>query len=125
MLPDILEKVKVAFRTLDRQEDWFIIALIILVGFGGFGLGRLSTDKEARESIQIEQNTSLGALGSVNDLGGAILGQVVASRNGGKYHFPWCSGAARITETNKVWFQNEEDAQKAGYTPASNCPGLK
>ncbi|TSC62722.1 MAG: hypothetical protein G01um101448_259 [Parcubacteria group bacterium Gr01-1014_48] len=51
-------------------------------------------------------------------------GQYVASKKGTKYHFPWCGGAARISEENKIWFNSKEEAEKAGYTPAGNCKGL-
>ncbi len=50
---------------------------------------------------------------------------VVASKTGKKYHFPWCSGAKRINEANKITFQSTELARKAGYSPAANCKGLK
>lgn len=49
---------------------------------------------------------------------------LVASKNGSKYHFPWCSGALRIREENKLVFGSREEALEAGYTPASNCKGL-
>ncbi|MSU56037.1 MAG: hypothetical protein EXS51_01885 [Candidatus Taylorbacteria bacterium] len=52
-------------------------------------------------------------------------GQYVASKGGTKYYFPWCGSAARISEANKIWFNSVEEARKAGYTPASNCKGLK
>jgi hypothetical protein len=39
----------------------------------------------------------------------------VASKNGTKYHLPWCSGAAHIKEENKVWFASKEEAAAAGY----------
>jgi methylphosphotriester-DNA--protein-cysteine methyltransferase len=48
----------------------------------------------------------------------------VASKNGTKYHLPWCSGAQRIKDENKVWFKTKEDAEKAGFMPASNCKGI-
>lgn len=48
-------------------------------------------------------------------------GGVVVSKNGTKYHFPWCAGAGQIKEENKVWFRTEVDAQSAGYTKAGNC----
>ena len=51
-------------------------------------------------------------------------GQYVASKNGTKYHLPWCSGAKRIGEANKIWFATKEAAEKAGYTPAANCRGI-
>lgn len=52
-------------------------------------------------------------------------GSIIASKNGSKYHFPWCVGAARIKESNKIWFSSEKEAKSAGYTPAKNCKGLK
>jgi len=51
-------------------------------------------------------------------------GTLVASKNGTVYHFPWCSGAQRINEENKIWFTSQEEAQAAGYRPAANCKGL-
>jgi hypothetical protein len=48
----------------------------------------------------------------------------VASKNSTKYHLPWCSGAARIAEENKVWFASKEEAAAAGYAPAANCKGI-
>ncbi|MBI4086620.1 hypothetical protein HY416_01410 [Candidatus Kaiserbacteria bacterium] len=48
----------------------------------------------------------------------------VGSKNGSKYHLPWCSGAARIAEENKIWFSSKEEAEAAGYTPAANCKGI-
>lgn len=48
----------------------------------------------------------------------------VASKTGTKYHLPWCSGAARIKEENKVWFTSKADAEAAGYEPALNCKGI-
>ena len=49
--------------------------------------------------------------------------RVVASKASSSklYHHPWCSGAQRIKETNKLWFPTEADAIAAGYTLAANC----
>jgi len=51
--------------------------------------------------------------------------QVVASKNGTKYHLPTCAGAKQISDKNKVTFGSIEEARAKGYTPASNCKGLK
>lgn len=50
--------------------------------------------------------------------------QFVGSRNGSKYHLLWCPGAKQIKEENKVYFTSKEEAEKKGYSPASNCKGL-
>jgi hypothetical protein len=52
-------------------------------------------------------------------------GQVVASKSGAKYHYPWCAGAKQISEKNKITFNSITEARAAGYTPATNCKGLK
>ena len=139
-IPELRLKVKEIAERLNTRELYTIL-LIIAVGTGSFGLGRLSKLEEARIPIRIEQTIApqtASALSSVN--GQQLLGKsspasgakplaeggkVVASRGGSRYHFPWCSGAQRISETNKVWFDSVEEARKAGYTPANNCKGLK
>jgi hypothetical protein len=50
---------------------------------------------------------------------------VVASKNGTKYHYPWCTGAKQISEKNLIKFSSIAEARAKGYTPASNCKGLK
>ena len=54
----------------------------------------------------------------------AAPGKFVASKKGTAYHFPWCPGAKQIKAENKIWFQTKSEAEKAGYKPAANCPGL-
>jgi hypothetical protein len=123
-----------------KSEEVFTLAIIILVGFGGFGLGRLSVLFEKQTPILIENppademiGSSLSAAAvkglpqkdSPKNAAGNGGGLIVASKGGTKYHFPWCGGARSISEANKVWFKSEEEARAAGYAPASNCKGLK
>lgn len=157
-LQDLLEKCK--------SDKVFIALVVILVGIGSFGLGRLSKIEILKRGISIEapaavveslegQNKALNrGLETTNPvsrqtnnqnatINGAVInnaavispaqktesiqsgGQVVASKSGTKYHFPWCSGAKTISEKNKIWFDSPEAARVAGYTPAANCKGLK
>ncbi len=148
----MLEKVKVFIQAptisngvkdvLDRlnTHELYTILLIIMVGFGSFGLGRLSKLQEGKSPVRIEQALAtqsasalsaspapakkMGATPSVQQPL-APGGELIASKGGTKYHFPWCSGAQRISEANKLRFKSVEEARKAGYTPASNCKGLK
>ena len=115
------------------RENYYIPILIILVAFSAFGLGRLSTfESNSKQPIvfepQMQYSNTYQAV-SDEDLTTETFqnntsGSLVASKNGAKYHFPWCSGAQRMKESNKVWFDSKEEAEKAGYTPASNCKGL-
>lgn len=114
------------------RGDFYIITIIIFIGFVGFGLGRLSSIEENRESVKIEFPEYLsasvlnGQKTDQKDLSVTITeGLIIASKGGSKYHYPWCSGGKSISEKNKIWFDSTEDARKAGYTPAQNCKGLK
>jgi len=104
-------------------SEWIVILIVILVGFGGFALGRLSGLQNAQNTVQTA--SASGSLESSEVSEKAPGGQFVASRNGTKYHFPWCGGAGQIAERNKIWFDSVEEARRAGYTPASNCKGLE
>lgn len=116
--------------------DLYIALIIILVGTASFGLGKLSAVGVAHTPIDIEYASTTTATSSAEGETGyqsesqpaaaiAAGGKVVASKTGDKYHFPWCSGAQRINEANKVWFDSAEEARKAGYEPAANCKGLE
>ena len=106
------------------------VALVLIMTFLGvfsFGLGRLSVEGEGKVNILECPKTPLNAtVAQVKTVSATAVetGQYVASRNGTKYHFPWCSGAQRIKEENKIFFDTREAAEKAGYGPASNCKGL-
>ncbi|MCX6731907.1 MAG: hypothetical protein NTX55_02905 [Candidatus Parcubacteria bacterium] len=121
----MLAKIKNFFKFYEK--DLILAAVIILVALISFGLGRLSKIGESRVPITIENLTGAVQQGeSLDSIQGLPLEKTfVASKNGTKYHYPWCSGAQSIKEENKIWFSTAEEAQKAGYSPASNCKGLK
>ena len=116
---------------LELKDDWFIVATIILVALISFGIGRLTTpktepiliknlEKASVGDLIIEQSSSVPTgVGTTED-----KGQVVGSKNSDKYHLPDCPGAKQISEQNKIWFASIAEAEKAGYKPAANCPGL-
>ncbi|MFW5853079.1 MAG: hypothetical protein ACOCU8_00370 [Patescibacteria group bacterium] len=124
-----------------KRQSWFkyekdlaIILIVFLTGVIGFGLGRIQNLIDNRPPITVEEwplppyeTLPLEMFTKHPDLptGSIAAGVVVASRNGKRYHLPWCAGAKQISEPNLVWFQSEAEAQAAGYTPALNCPGLQ
>ncbi len=123
---DTLSKIK-SFAASDAGSDAAVALIVVLVGTGSFGLGRLSSQPLApREPVQIVEP---GGVPTTDGVGvgetGASTGAVVASKTGSKYHFPWCSGASQIAAANKVQFASAEAARAAGYLPASNCKGLE
>jgi len=110
--------------------------LLIGVAITSFSLGRLSARDAQRPPVTLESvfPESGGGGSAIGSVAGASLvtenvgqtqGEVVGSINGSKYHYPWCSGAQRIKDENKIWFATIADAKKAGYTPAANCQGLE
>lgn len=141
------EKSKSFTRRVFESRELFPALLVIVVGSVSFGLGRLSvapTDTashtqltsvaqgstEARTAEPIEEDTATALLGMSEEEATAVSAtssgekKYVASKNSDKYHLPWCSGAARIAEENKIWFGSKEEAAAAGYTPAANCKGI-
>jgi len=131
-IKEIIQKSK---GFLSENRDVFISIIIILVAFASFGLGRLSKIEDTRVPVRIENMAAsiVGTKGSAmvdstQDEKSSISTQgeiYIGSKNGSKYHFPWCSGAQRIKESNKIQFPSKEEAEKAGYTPAANCKGLQ
>ena len=115
------------------EGDIYLVLIILLVGFGSFGLGRLSIGEERKEPVRIEYPSynegsvetsdtfppATEVLGILN-----VSGKYVGSIHGNKYHLPWCGSARRIKEENEIWFDSKEEAGEAGYGPAANCPGL-
>ena len=112
------------------KEDVFIVATIVLVALVFFGIGRLTSPKS--EPIQI-MNLEKASVEDIKPLEkgideetyqGDYQGKVLGSVNSDKYHLPDCPGAKQISEKNKIWFDSIQEAEKAGYKPAANCPGL-
>lgn len=128
------------------SRDWmslfkkiFLSLVIILVSSLSFGIGRLSVvgdlpaGKAGREPIKIEYDQELttentNQTATVTNATQKKLappsasdGGVVASKNGSKYHYPYCPGAKQIKETNKITFDSPSLAEAAGYTLAANC----
>ena len=145
---DIKDRIYSREKGLKIGADLFIVFIIILVGTASFGLGKLSAIEKKKTPIAVYKtdqallSTVLRNQSVVEGEGGASAdpraaqspsasaiapskGLVFASKTGKKYYYPWCSGADRIKETNKVWFSSLEQAKSAGYSPASGCTGLK
>lgn len=120
--------------------DILLLAIILLTGTLGFGLGVLAgkdmQKPAAAEGFWIEQlpqdlvsgaggpASALTAVEAVSEPEPEGPKVYVASKNGTKYYLPTCGSAKRIKEENKVWFSTKGEAEAAGYGPAANCPGL-
>lgn len=133
-------------KFLDSRS--FVVVCIILVAISSFSLGRISglEDKKVpvrvingnAENLQNSYGQQKINTESARDGASAVISVVnkensnqnpseivVGSKNGTKYHYPWCAGAKQIAERNLITFNSIEEARAKGYTPASNCKGLK
>lgn len=124
-----------------QSDQVFLVLVVVLVGIGSFGLGRLSIIATTAEvpsvlnarviiapqaAAPIKQVAALSAVSTstapVPD--NTPDRMVVASRSGTKYYLPNCSGVARIKPENRITFVSPAAARAAGYLPAANCPGV-
>jgi len=129
-IKEIINKIKQGRDILINDKTIFIILLIILTACCSFGLGRLSKIEDSQNPLVIKIPTPINDnLAQISQSTGTqttqvLGGKYVASKNGDKYHAPWCPGAQRIKAENQIWFNSKEEAELAGYTPASNCKGI-
>ncbi len=112
---------------------WGMPLVVVLVGVGAFGLGRLSALPAHKGVLQIYAPGPAAAGEAARVLATPSQAPTrppidknqpknfVASKNGTKYYAPGCPGAARIKAENQVWFGTPEAAEAAGYTLAANC----
>lgn len=109
------------------QSDIVLALAVVLISVTAFNLGKLSVADDKKFPITIsEPGSSEQILGSSPKSETRNLNantSVVASKASKSkvYHFPWCSGASRISEKNKLTFPTETAALAAGYTLAGNC----
>jgi len=123
MIQNFLKKIKDIPREI--WNDVFIILIILLTSLASFGLGRLSILYEEKGEFTVLNPEAAAPLTEGDRPEGLPeTGEYVASKTGSKYHFPWCAGAQAIKEENKIFFNSKEEAEAAGYAPASNCKGL-
>lgn len=125
-----MEKIK-SFLESEQGKNLIIILIIILVGLGSFELGRMSKNKpENLSNIDFSSQTSNTLNSGENTLleqkyefeGVNLEGRAYfASKRGSKYYPFGCSAGKSIKEENRVYFDTEQEAQKAGYSKSSSC----
>lgn len=133
-----IQELHVKFKGIYTNPEILLATLIVIVSLVSFVLGRMSVsetvsfvEQNAKETLQfpvVEQGTESTVVKPSVTTNTAAVAQeksgYVASKNGTKYHLPWCGSASQIKEENKIWFATKEEAEKAGYSPASNCKGI-
>lgn len=134
-----IQEVWGKFKDFWQNSDILLVLIIVATALLSFMLGRYSVldittsaqtapaqsanvveSKLEYESKQLETASNT----ETNEPPISTPGKYVASKSGTKYHLPWCGSAKQIKESNKIWFNTKEEADKAGYTPAANCKGI-
>ena len=108
---------------IKNKEDIVLGIAVSAISLISFGAGLLASGN----SVPPEPITIISAGGAEEENAyeeSVLSGVFLASISGAKYYLPDCSGVARIKEENRIWFDTREDAEKAGYEPAANCPGI-
>jgi len=120
-LKHIAVKIKDFYQGYVENIIWLVIFILALLD--SFILGYLSNYNQSDELLKIVHDESFEI--TVDDLKkhseSSVGGEIVASKNGTKYYFPWCAGVNRIKEENKIYFSTEEQARGEGYDLAANC----
>jgi endonuclease YncB( thermonuclease family) len=60
--------------------------------------------------------------GPVPDVPPVTSGVIIGNRNSRVYHRPDCPDYMKVSERNRVYFRSIEEAERAGYRVAGNCP---
>lgn len=119
------------FKGLLADDGFFYGVVLVLVALSSFGLGRISQSdlgtQHKASSIQFAEHEASAAVIKTASSSATAVGSsttYVGSKNGTKFHLPWCPGASHIKEENRIYFSSKAEALASGYTPASNCKGI-
>ena len=129
-----MQKIKL-FIESEKGEDILVVLIVILVGIGSFELGRLSkSDRSGGIKIEYTDPSALESPGGVSETANVLSalssaapaqnkprGGYFASSRGTKYYPADCSAGQSIKESNKVWFETRDEAERAGYELSSSC----
>ncbi|HBH71378.1 MAG: Nuclease (SNase domain protein) [Parcubacteria group bacterium GW2011_GWC1_42_11] len=114
-------------------DDVFLGLILILIAFASFGLGRLSKIEGSKTPVRFENITEATketsyqkalAGGQAASIINSAGDQLVGSKNGTKYYYPWCTGVQKIAQANIIHFTSKTEAEARGYTPSATCKGL-
>lgn len=118
------EKIKYCKTFLIKNEDKIILGVgFILVAILSFGVGKLSEVNRSGAPIVFQDAPACGDAEKNNpNLADSekIQGQIIGNKKSLIYHLPGGAFYDKISEANRVYFNSEAEAQKAGYRKAKN-----
>lgn len=134
------EKIK-SFMEKPHILDYLEVGIVLLVGIGSFGLGRLSVINNTnldsvnkggvvvlsqQEGIQNTTSRTFSTTTDTGEVNNSTIntsqeGAFVASRSGKKYYPSNCGSANRIKPENRVYFKTSNEAEARGLTRSETC----
>ncbi len=118
------EKIKQKFnlinnKALGAQSALLVLILFALSNTASFILGALSIKEYRQTAAIVSLQTQKAEIADAVRM--QSINTVFASRHGKKYYFAWCKAGQKIKPANKVYFKDEKEAQKHGYTLSKSC----
>lgn len=121
------EKIKNYQTVLSKNEDKIILGIgFILVAVLSFGAGKLSEVSRPdspiifQEAPKCESASGNNTENKSETTATVNQGKIIGNKNSLIYHIPGGGSYNKVSETNRVYFNSEEEAQKAGYRKAKN-----
>jgi hypothetical protein len=117
-------------RLFGRWKEWvesgsgqayMEVVSLISVAVIAFFVGRYSVDVDTPQHLTHDTSRQIVHIEAKPIANIPAQGKVVVSKQGKRWHYAWCPGASTISEKNKRWYKTEVEAEKVGYTKASNC----
>ncbi|MFZ2205318.1 MAG: hypothetical protein WAV23_01890 [Minisyncoccia bacterium] len=124
-----MEKIKY-FIESDNGKDILTVIIVVLVGLGSFGIGRLSKDStssgvqisyENQEASVIRSTESTTPKTPNSNIVQKTSQNYFASKRGQKYYSIGCSAGKTIKEENRIYFSSSTEAEQSGYELSSSC----
>ena len=128
-----------------KVHAFYTLILLVIVASIFFALGRLAALEEKHSPLTISKSVTpqdtrsqtsaaIEAFIPTSETASTTLqtstetaqnGEVIGSKSGKKYYYPWCGTLKRVKLQNQIHFGSIDLARAAGYVPAANCKGLK
>ncbi len=114
LLGAIFVDMSLIYILYGEGQSYFFYAIAVVIA--GFFISLFSIEKERKEFIpEAERKKIIEKVAEKKVERTFKPGKYIASLTGAKFHSPKCDWAKKIKKSNSVWFDNKEDALKAGY----------
>lgn len=130
-IKNLLEKIKPFYTILLVLVICGIIASLVKLSMlesskTGIKISYPNAEMASLVLVSTQDEASNGVASSLTqDPSSTQSGEVIGSKSGKKYYFPWCGTVKRIKPENQVHFVSIDEAKKAGFTAGGNCKGLE